>query len=177
MLPPVPVPPPAVVYYLDPTLQPTANLPPVPIARPPAPVLPEPPAQLDEPPVPAPLAPVEDDSPIRGMPDPAPDPPPVAPPPAVATSTPPRGEWRPANDNPAVELWGCVDAEGVFRWTQWRYRQPPPSYPTTTTTTGGGGIDTHAWRKNFDTVGSGYEWSAPPGGCVNGQCGPRWRMW
>jgi hypothetical protein len=182
MLPPVPTPPPAVVYYLDPTLQPTANLPPVPLARPPVPVFPEPPAQLDEPPVPAPVAPVGDDSPISVAPDPAPDPPAVVPPPVALTSTPPPGEWRPANDNPAVELWGGVDAEGVFRWTRWRYRQPPTPHTTTphtttTTTTGGGGIDTHAWRKNFDTMGSGYEWSAPMSGCAGGQCGLRWRMW
>lgn len=68
----------------------------------------------------------------------------------------PRGfEWRVANDNPAVELWGAVDRQGVFRWTSWRWRIAP--------TTG-----------LYRGIPA---WSAPMPACPGGQCSRTWRMW
>lgn len=64
-------------------------------------------------------------------------------------------EWRAANDNPAVELWGAVDRQGVFRWTQWRWRTVPA---------------TSLYRGL-------PAWSAPMPSCPGGQCSRTWRMW
>lgn len=64
-------------------------------------------------------------------------------------------EWRTANDNPAVELWGAVDQHGVFRWTQWRWRMAPAT----------------GLYRGFPA------WSAPMPSCPGGQCSRTWRFW
>jgi hypothetical protein len=70
-------------------------------------------------------------------------------------------EWRPYNDNPAYEVLGRIESDGVFRYTQSRVRAGYA--PTVIQAT------TPAVSYGSPYVGGGY--TASGGGCENGSCG------